>query len=105
MRSNRKEIQSSHSTSGTESTEEDTESNPFASSDGDEERRPRRTRRDKQSYMNFKVEIPEFEGRLDPDEFLEWINTVERVFEYKEVPDNKKVKLVALKLHKYASIC
>jgi len=29
---------------------------------------------------------------------------VERVFKYKEVPDDKKVKLVALKLHKYASI-
>jgi len=98
MRINRKEIQSSHSTSGTGSAEEDTNNNPLASSDEDEERRPRRTRRDKQPYMDFKVEIPEFEGRLDPDEFLEWINTAERVFKYKEVPDDKKVKLIALKL-------
>ena len=32
------------------------------------------------------------------------MNTVERVFEYKDVPDDKKVKLAALKLRKYASI-
>ena len=29
---------------------------------------------------------------------------MERVFEYKQIPDDKKVKLVALKLGKYASI-
>ena len=26
----------------------------------------------------FKVEIPEFEGKLDPKEFLDWMHTVER---------------------------
>jgi len=29
---------------------------------------------------------------------------VERVFEYKDIPEGKKVKLVAFKLRKYASI-
>jgi len=29
---------------------------------------------------------------------------VEKIFEYKEVPEDKKVKLVALKLRKYASL-
>ena len=32
------------------------------------------------------------------------MNTIERVFGYKDVSDDKKVKLVALKLYKYASI-
>ena len=41
---------------------------------------------------------------MDPDSFLDWLRTVERVFDYKDVPDEKKVKLVALKLRKYASI-
>jgi len=41
---------------------------------------------------------------LDPDELLEWTHTVERVCEYKDVPDDKKVKLVALRLRKYASL-
>ena len=35
---------------------------------------------------------------------MDWLNTVKRVFEYKEVPDDKKIKLVALKLRKYASV-
>jgi len=50
------------------------------------------------------VEVPEFKGKLDPEEFLNWLRTIERVFEYKDVPDDKKVKLVALRLRKYASI-
>ena len=53
---------------------------------------------------DFRVEIPEYEGRLDPEDFLDWLHTVERVFEYKDVPEEKKVKLVALRLHKYASL-
>ena len=32
---------------------------------------------------------------------MDWLHTVERVFEYKEVPKDKKVKLVALVLRKY----
>jgi len=30
----------------------------------------------------FKVTIPEFEGKLDPDEFIEWLQTMERIFEF-----------------------
>ena len=41
---------------------------------------------------------------MDPDDFLEWLQTVERVFEYKEIPDEQKVKVIALKLRKYASL-
>ncbi|VFQ98699.1 unnamed protein product [Cuscuta campestris] len=52
---------------------------------------------------DFKVDIPTFEGRNDPDEFLEWLEMVERVFDFKEVSDEKKVKIVALKFRKYAS--
>ena len=55
------------------------------------------------SHFDFKVDIPEFEGKLDPDEFLDWLQTVERVFDFKDIPDEKKVKLVALKLRRYAS--
>jgi len=53
---------------------------------------------------DFRVEILEFEGKLDPSEFLEWMHMVERVFEYKDVPDDKKVKLAALRIRKYASL-
>ena len=50
------------------------------------------------------IEIPEFEGRIDPDEFLKWLQAVERVFEFKEIPEDKKVKNVALKLRSFASL-
>ena len=56
------------------------------------------------SSNDFKVEVPEFEGKLDPEDFLDWLHTVERIFEYKDIPDNKKVKLIALRLRKYASL-
>jgi len=54
--------------------------------------------------LDFKVEILEFEGQFNTNEFIDWMNTVERVFEYKYVMDDKKVKLIALKLCMYASI-
>jgi len=41
---------------------------------------------------DFRVEIPRFEGNLDPEEFLNWMHIVEHVFEYKDVPEDKKVK-------------
>ncbi|KAI4372863.1 hypothetical protein MLD38_011046 [Melastoma candidum] len=50
------------------------------------------------------VQIPEFEGNLDPNEFIDWMHTVERIFDYEEVPEDRKVKLAALKLKKYASL-
>ena len=53
---------------------------------------------------DFKVEVPEFKGKLDPEELLDWLHTIERVFEYKDGLDDKKVKLVALRLKKYVSL-
>ena len=53
---------------------------------------------------NFKVEIPKFEGKLDLEEFLHWIHTVVRVFECKDIPEENKVKLVALRIRKCAAL-
>jgi len=53
---------------------------------------------------DFKVEILEFEVKLDPEEFLDWLHAVEYVFEYKDVPEDKKVSLVALRRRKYAPL-
>ena len=54
--------------------------------------------------MGLRTEIPEFEGRLQPDAFLDWLQTVERIFDLSAIPDNLKVKLVAIKLKKSASL-
>ena len=50
------------------------------------------------------MEVPEFEGKLDPEEFLDWLRTIERGFEYKDISDDKKVNIVASRLRKYASL-
>ena len=38
------------------------------------------------------------------DDFLDWINIVERVFEYCDPSEHKKVKLLTIKMCKNASI-
>jgi len=107
----RRELRSSSSSrppgSVREEAEREDEREPQSggsSSEGDSRRHPRRGRRHPSNLNDFKVDIPEFEGKLDPDDFLEWMQTIERIFEYKEIPEDKKVKLVALKLGKYASL-
>ncbi|VFQ90812.1 unnamed protein product [Cuscuta campestris] len=62
----------------------------------------RRNNQEKSS-SDFKVEIPTFDGKDDPDDFIEWLEMIERVFDYTEVLEDKKVKLVALKFRGYAS--
>ena len=37
---------------------------------------------------------------MHADDFLDWLNTVERVFEYCDPPERQKVKLVAIKMRK-----
>jgi len=81
------------------------ESNPFASSCEEKPyRRPRRGRRNQLNLIDIMVEVPEFEGKLDVDEFLEWLHTFERVFDYKEIPEDKKVKIFTLTLRKYSCL-
>ena len=38
------------------------------------------------------------------EEFVDWLNTVERIFEYGDALENRKVKLVAIKHKKHASL-
>ncbi|KAF7119350.1 hypothetical protein RHSIM_Rhsim13G0219800 [Rhododendron simsii] len=45
----------------------------------------------------FKLDIPEFKGCSQPDEFLDWVAAVEEILEFKEVPLDKRVSLVATK--------
>ncbi|GKV29618.1 hypothetical protein SLEP1_g38525 [Rubroshorea leprosula] len=97
-----------------ESEEDTDDENPFhhlrdneSSSSTEKVRRRRRPQQNaapKSTDLGIKIDIPNFEGRLQPDEFIDWLHTVERVFELKDIPDDKRVKLVAIKLKKHASI-
>ncbi|KAK0597158.1 hypothetical protein LWI29_022317 [Acer saccharum] len=98
---------SRHDSENEPTDEENT--NPFgrgydrASNDGNN-RRHRHMNNFIRPNFDVKVDIPEFEGKMQPEEFIDWLNTVERVFDYKDVPEDRKVKLVAIKLKKHASI-
>lgn len=50
------------------------------------------------------VPIPEFEGKLDQEEFQDQLHIIERVFEYEEVSDVMKVNMATLRLRKYDSL-
>ena len=96
---------------GENSSGDEEETNPFSDDhsmvSGDEEAlHQNRTRRNTrfQRAIDLKADIPMYEGRIQPDEFIDWLNTVERVFDYQDVPEEEKVKIVAIKLKKHASI-
>ena len=63
-----------------------------------------RGREDRRGDLDFRVDLPEFSGTLQAEGFIDWLNEVERIFDYKEVPDHVKVKLVAIKLKGRASV-
>ncbi|XP_056177355.1 uncharacterized protein LOC130140847 [Syzygium oleosum] len=75
-----------------------------ASSEEGLPRRQYRRFQESQQDSYVKVEIPEFEGKMQPEEFMDWLHAVEKIFNYKEIPTDRKVKLVAIKLKKHASI-
>nr|GEY80590.1 hypothetical protein [Tanacetum cinerariifolium] len=54
--------------------------------------------------LRLKIEIPEFTGKVHPDDFIDWLSTVERVFDVRDIPNKLKVKLVAIKLRQHASL-
>nr|GEU60052.1 hypothetical protein [Tanacetum cinerariifolium] len=54
--------------------------------------------------LDLKADIHVFEGKIQPDEFIDWLNTVERIFDYQDVPEDVKVKIVAIKLKRHASV-
>ncbi|CAO2826254.1 unnamed protein product [Amaranthus hypochondriacus] len=79
----------------TASDEEDEISSPRSQS-----AEPSSPRHNQRPALYFKVDIPIFEGRLDIDDFVEWLRIVERVFDYQQTPKHKKFKIVGLKFRK-----
>ena len=65
---------------------------------------PRRRRRDganedsRRWKTGMRIEIPEFHGSLQPEEFLDWLATVEEILDFKGVPEDKRVPLIATRL-------
>ncbi|RDX76685.1 hypothetical protein CR513_43297, partial [Mucuna pruriens] len=53
---------------------------------------------------NIKMTIPTFQGKNDPEVYLEWERKVEHVFDCHNYSEEKKVKLAIVKFTDYASI-
>ena len=51
-----------------------------------------------------KIEIPIYEGGLNPEELIDWINGMEKFFDYEETEDEKKVKFSVTKLKGHATL-
>jgi len=65
------------------------EDNPFGSSSESSRSSRRQIRHPREAHKDFRVDIPKFEGKLDSDEFLDWLQIVERVFDFEDIPDEK----------------
>ncbi|KAK1261225.1 hypothetical protein QJS04_geneDACA019084 [Acorus gramineus] len=53
--------------------------------------------------FRINIDLPSFNGHLNIEEFLDWLAEVERFFDYMDIPEERKEKLVAYKLKGGAS--
>ena len=53
---------------------------------------------------SIKMKLPTFEGKSDPEAYLEWEKKVEWVFEYYNYAKDKKVKLATIEFTDHASV-
>ena len=63
-----------------EGSNDEEEHNPFYDDSSSSDREPSGRRpgaRNRDRDLNFKIEITEFEGKLQPDDFIDWLNMVE----------------------------
>ena len=60
--------------------------------------------REDNNLENIKMKIPSFQGKNDPEAYLEWERKVELVFDCHHYSENKKVKLAAIGFSDYATV-
>ena len=51
---------------------------------------------------SIKMKILSFQGKNNPEVYLEWERNVEMVFYYQNYSENKKVKLIVIEFSDYA---
>ena len=54
--------------------------------------------------LGIKLVIPEYDGKLKPDEFLYWLVYVENIFAHKPMTDGHKITLVVTRFRNYTAI-
>ena len=66
--------------------------------------RPRRRRTYRDNLKDFRVKAHEFDGSLKLDDYLKWVQSMERIFDIEGYSGEKAFKLVFLKLKQFASL-
>ncbi|XP_052173798.1 uncharacterized protein LOC127789074 [Diospyros lotus] len=64
----------------------------------------RQRNREDGNLGNIKMKIPSFQGRNDPEAYLEWEKKIEMIFECHNYSEAKKVKLAVIEFTDYAII-
>ncbi|GFZ13820.1 hypothetical protein Acr_24g0000100 [Actinidia rufa] len=54
--------------------------------------------------QNIQIHVSKFEGKLNADEYCDWIASLEAFFDWKDLSDERKVQFVATKLKGHALI-
>ena len=90
--------------SKTEPSSQDEDSDDQSEEEEQPWRRNPNRRWNQEPKDDSKAEIPEFDGKTQGDELLEWFLTIECVFDLKEYAEERKEKLVPIKLKGYASL-
>lgn len=74
------------------------------SSDSSDNKETRRRRKPIDDDLGLKIDIPDSEGSLTLDDFVDCLHTIERVLEYKKYLDEKKCKVAIWKFKYYTSL-
>lgn len=77
----------------TEVASDEDDFNPFTEPEG-HAHRPQ----DQHWETRLPFDLPEFAGDLQPDDFIDWLSTVEDILEFKSVPPNSSVPLITTRL-------
>ena len=56
------------------------------------------------SSLKSRSEVPVYKGNLDPEELIDWINEMEKSFDYEEMAEERKVKFVVTRLKGHATL-
>lgn len=49
-----------------------------------------------ETMISVKIDLADFEGHMNTDEFIECLKIVEQIFDYKAIPHNRRVKLMTI---------
>ena len=72
-------------------------------SDEEHERRRQGGRGGGQNNLrNLKLNVPAFQGRSDPEEFLDWVRKMELLFSCHDYSEEEKVKVAVVEFTDYA---